>query len=105
MQYLRGLMSTASLPLSSPVLSLPQGAISQIVAVPVNLSIRRRPSPLQGAALEMIAHAIEYLVDSRYGFADEAALDVLKQASRGIFSECPEVLPFATRVRRRFHLC
>lgn len=70
--------------------------------------IRRRPTPQQGRSLEMLGHAIEYLVDSdlssgRNG-SDPAAAEaarILMRLSREVFSECPEVVPFWRGVRER----
>lgn len=69
------------------------------------LSIRRRPSQVQGRALEKVGHSIEYLIDSRLfitsGLDDRAeheAVQILMCASRGVFSKCPEIVP----LRRQF---
>ncbi len=62
----------------------------------------------QGRALEMLGHAVEYLVDSRM-FGDEAgfrsegeAVQILMRMSRAVFAECPEVVPLRERVARWF---
>lgn len=63
------------------------------------LSIRRRPSQVQGRALEKVGHSIEYLIDSRLfitsGLDDRAeheAVQVLMSASRAVFSECAKIV-------------
>jgi hypothetical protein len=61
---------------------------------------RRRPSMIQGQALEALGHAIEYLVDSRMrrdlgpsSSADGAAEQIMMRLSREVFAECAEVPP------------
>src|SRR5271154_3451289 len=67
----------------------------------------RRPSPVQGRALEILGHAIEYLVDSRLAGSVELsrpevgeAILLLSRANREIFAECPEIVSVGVRVRR-----
>jgi len=62
--------------------------------------IRRRPTLSQGRALEMLGHAIEYLVDSRMhrdqglsSQADGEAEQVIMRLNRAVFAECAEVVP------------
>jgi hypothetical protein len=64
---------------------------------------RRRPTVIQGHALEVLGHAIEYLVDSRMhrdkgisSQADSVAEQVLMRLSREVFAECAKVVPAAT---------
>ncbi len=71
--------------------------------------IRRRPSPRQGMALEILGHAIEYLMDSYVlmdssdgGPCDAEAAHILMDLNRRIFLECPEVVPFYRRMQSRF---
>ena len=66
--------------------------------------VRRRGSLEQGRALEMLGHAVEYLMDSRLfhraekeSEANREAVQVLMGLSRAVFLECAEVVP----VRRR----
>jgi hypothetical protein len=73
---------------------------------PVLIS-RRRPSPRQGRGLEALAHAVEYLLDSRLTLipplgpsADEEAVHLLKRLSRAIFDECAECLTLWQRMER-----
>lgn len=68
--------------------------------------LRRRPSPLQGRALEKLGHAVEYLVDSRMALIDEPAtkadaeaLDTLMRLSRCVFLECEEIVPVGRRLK------
>lgn len=76
-----------------------EGALLQARAV------RRRPSLLQGRALESLGHAVEYLVDSRLFLTGEIvqhdeqdAVQILMQLSRAVFAECTEVVPFSQRL-------
>lgn len=69
-------------------------------------AVIRRPSPTQGRALEILGHAIEYLMDSYILFAsqdggpgDQKAIEILKRLSLEVFNECPEVVPFRIRLR------
>ena len=70
----------------------------------------RRPTPRQGAALEMLGHAIEYLEDSNFHAArsgDAAlgeALYLLRRSSRAVFAESPERVPARKRVVRWLRL-
>lgn len=74
---------------------------------------RRRPSPQQGIALEILGHAIEYLVDTNFYHQRaenpdvQDALTILKQSSREIFVAAPALLPARTRaaqwLRSRLH--
>jgi len=64
----------------------------------------RCPTPLQGKALEVIGHAIEYLVDSREGSDwPSGALQILMNSSKEIFMECEVIQspqsPFTRLVR------
>lgn len=71
---------------------------------------RRHATPEQGRALEILGHAVEYLVDSRLflidqpaSSADHDATRLLMQSSRNLFSECAEVVPIADRIRLWMH--
>jgi len=64
----------------------------------------RRPSPQQGQALELLGHAIEYLVDEnlhrgRGEAYDSDAVQILISLNRAIFSECQVVVPFGNRLK------
>ncbi len=69
--------------------------------------LRRRPNKPQGRALEILGHAIEYLVDQQLHCGSEdvsatiplrifplqtgsAAIQILMRLSREVFAECPE---------------
>ncbi len=59
--------------------------------------VRRRPSRLQGRSLEVLGHAVEYLVDSRMFVVDAAkaktereAVQILMRLSRMVFLECEQ---------------
>lgn len=65
----------------------------------------RRPSPTQGRALEILNHAIEYLVDSRLDEtwdtpADAEAVHTLMACSRAVFMECEVILNWQQRLQR-----
>lgn len=70
----------------------------------------RRPTREQGRALEILGHAVEYLIDTRMFYADhpdsradgEAAW-ILTHASREVFEECAEIVSFPDRIRRWLH--
>lgn len=68
--------------------------------------IRRRPSQLQGQALEKLGRAIEYLMDSRMALtedpstkADAEAVEILMRLNRSVFSECEEIVPVSRRLK------
>lgn len=68
--------------------------------------IRRRPTQMQGQALEKLGRAIEYLMDSRMALlhetptkADADALDILMRLNRRVFSECEEIVPAGRRLK------
>lgn len=68
---------------------------------------RRHTSPEQGRALEVLGHAIEYLVDSRLFDqwetpADAEAVHLLMACSRSVFAACDEVHPWPQRVQQAF---
>ncbi len=71
---------------------------------------RRRANLQQGRALEILGHAIEYLVDSRMFLidqpatpADAQATQILMRLNRQIFDECTEVVPNHRRLRNWLH--
>jgi hypothetical protein len=73
--------------------------------LPVQRPPVRRPTPTQGRALEILGHAIEYLVDSRLARGGEIsqeheAIQLLSRVNREIFAACPEILPVSARVKR-----
>lgn len=68
--------------------------------------IRRRPTQIQGQALEKLGRAVEYLMDSRMALIDEPstkadadALEILMRLSRCVFSECAEIVPVRRRLK------
>jgi hypothetical protein len=72
----------------------------------VDLGTPRRASQMQGRALEILGHAVEYLVDSRMFMidqpstrADAEAVQLLMLLSRHVFAECAEVTPPTRRLR------
>jgi hypothetical protein len=67
-------------------------------------SVARRPGREQGMALEVIGHAVEYLIDSRmflteapYTKAEQEAVQLLMTASRQVFEACAPIVPLRTR--------
>lgn len=73
----------------------------------VATSIRRRPSPEQGRALEILGHAIEYLMDSYVlmaskdgGVGDAEAAQLLMRLSLEVFEECPLAISFWEGLRK-----
>ena len=65
---------------------------------------RRRPTESQGRGLEILGHAIEYLVDSRQFEADslfliteKQAIATLAHASRSLYQECAVIVPMRQR--------
>ena len=74
---------------------------------------RRNITPQAGRALEILAHAIEYLTDEfvHQGLAISArnaqleAVQMLMALNRQVYFECPEVPSFGERFRAllRFH--
>jgi hypothetical protein len=70
------------------------------------LGIRRRATQQQGRGLEILGHAVEYLVDSRMFVidqpstrADAEAVQLLMLLSRQVFAECAQVPQPARRLR------
>lgn len=71
------------------------------------ISVRRRANAKQGRALEIIGHAIEYLVDSRLFITsgldergEQEAVQILMRTSRAVFAECPEIVPLRRQMRQ-----
>ena len=70
-------------------------------------AVARRPGREQGMALEVIGHAVEYLIDSRmflteapYTKAEQEAVQMLMSASRLVFADCdPHRSPPRPRLR------
>lgn len=66
---------------------------------------RRRSNPVQGRALEILGHAIEYLMDSRVlgeqdSYANDDAIRILMVCSRSVFLDCAVVEPWHQRVQQ-----
>jgi hypothetical protein len=68
---------------------------------------RRRISPRAGRALEILGHAIDYLVDENVHRADSRSMEIgqmeavqlLMKINRQIYFECPEVPSMSERRR------
>lgn len=90
-----------SIPVASP--ALPSVRVS---------AVRRRITPEAGRALEILAHAIEYLADEsvheRPCISDRIgqlqAVQLLMDLNRQIYLECPEMPTFGERCRKLLHL-
>ena len=94
-------MSTANL-IQLPVIPFQFGGPQP---APKPSPIRRRTTAQQGRALEVLGHAIEYLVDSRLfeqweTAADAAAVHLLMERSRAVFADCEEIVPWHQRVQQ-----
>ena len=97
-------MSTASV---LPLTMNPLPPFARQTSAPQRKPVRRRTSPEQGRALEVLGHAIEYLVDSRLSEtwespADAQAVQLLMSRSTEIFSACHQRVQRA--VAKRLHL-
>jgi hypothetical protein len=73
--------------------------------------LRRRPTAQQGRSLELLGHAIEYLVDSQLCLNHAAhpndqaeAAQILMRLSREVFAECREVAPTPESILRLLRL-
>lgn len=99
-------MSSAANILAAPMLPCSQFAPKLPSQQPQRSSPeRRRPSPSQGRALELLSHAIEYLVDSRLyetwdSPADAEAVHMLMACSRAVFTDCEGVINWQQRLQR-----
>jgi hypothetical protein len=75
-------------------------------------STRRRITPEAGRALEILAHAIEYLADESmhehlsisYRNGQLEAMQMLMAINRQIYFGCPEIPTFGERFRKFLHL-
>ena len=71
------------------------------------MPVRRRANMQQGRALEILAHAIEYLVDSRMFLVNEPArksdgeaIQLLARLGHEVFATCAEIVPIRRRLKR-----
>jgi hypothetical protein len=87
--------------------SIPVSALT----VPRVRARHRRITPQAGRALDLLAHAIEYLTDEfvQQGLAFSArneqleAVQMLMALNRQVYFECPEVPSFSERCRTLLH--
>ncbi len=102
-------MPSSSVP--SPFLVVSNSAPHRLLTMPdpSARAVTRRPGKAEGQALEILGHALEYLVDTRMFLyreastrADGEAIQILSRCSREVFATCPEVVPFGQRVRAWF---
>ncbi len=90
--------------------SIPASA-QALPAASVRSNHRRRITPQAGHALEILAHAIEYLTDEfvqqglAYSSKNEQlqAVQLLMALNRQIYFECPEIPTFGQRCRALLH--
>jgi hypothetical protein len=91
--------------------SIPATAPS-VRAAHVPSNRRRRITPQAGRALDILAHAIEYLTDE-FMHQDRAfiakneqlqAVQMLMALNRQVYFECPEIPTFGERCRALLHL-
>ena len=101
-------MSTLSLPFLVPaaVLQNPVFPLHTAADDEAPRTVRRRANMQQGKALEVLGHAIEYLVDSRMFLVGDPrmlveadAVRVLSRCSRELFTSCAPVVPVSVRLR------
>lgn len=101
--------------MSTQAMPLPLRSFQPFDEEPRKPSPRPRPrqSPEQGRALEILGHAVEYLVDSRLFDqwetpADAEAVHLLMACSRAVFSGEQDMKPWHQRVQhsllKRLHL-
>jgi hypothetical protein len=103
--------SAAAAPLRVPPPAPSLAAPPAVPALP-RARVRRRIPPVSGRALEILGHAIEYLADE-YVLASGLlpsidahdpqieAMQILKQANRAIYFECPVIPPWHVRLKAR----
>ncbi len=84
-----------------------------VLTMPAPAQVRRRIPPVSGRALEVLGHAVEYLADE-YVLASGAlpsihtrdpqveAMQLLMQANRAVYFECPVIPPLRVRARNWF---
>ncbi|GAC1414820.1 MAG: hypothetical protein NVSMB62_01380 [Acidobacteriaceae bacterium] len=91
---------------ANPYVSRPTVGPSLVRRTPLK-SVRRRPNRAQGRALEVLAHAIEYLADTElhagHGvFSGDllGATEILMERSRTVFAECKEVNGFGQTLQQ-----
>lgn len=91
-------MATAS------VLPFPFAITATPPAVPLRQPpLRRQPAPVQGRALSVLGHAIEYLIDARIVEGgtdrnDNEAIRIMMACSRAVFQECAQRKPITERM-------
>lgn len=100
-------MSAHAFPAISPISTAAPAAPrpGRILYMPA----RRRPTQEQGRALEMLGHAIDYVVDQQLtapdrtsALNDQDAIRLLSWCSREVFAGCPEIGSVSNRLKRWF---
>ena len=100
-------MSSASIPFPGPAVHPAATDAQQNELSSPTMPVRRRANMQQGRALEILAHAIEYLVDSRMFLVNEPArksdgeaIQLLARLGHEVFATCAEVVPIRRRLKR-----
>jgi hypothetical protein len=104
-----GTTPPASLPVHAVFAGSPLSTLAPSVACP---QWRRRISPAEGKALELLGHAIEYLADEFVLHSGRIpslhaqdpqiqALQLLMAANRQVYYSCPLITPMRTRLINR----
>jgi len=96
--------ASTSFPISAPASTLPVSRVRP--------NRCRRITPQAGRALDILAHAIEYLTDEfvQQGLEFSArneqlqAVQLRMALNRQVYFECPEVHTFGERCRKMLHL-
>jgi hypothetical protein len=94
---------------TNTVFSIPDSALA--VSIARVRTRRRRITPQAGRALEILAHAIEYLTDefvhTGLSFSERneqlEAVQILMARNRQVYFECPVVPSFGERCRALLH--
>ena len=88
-----------------------QACAPAVPVIRVRTTRRRRITPEAGRALDILAHAIEYLTDEfahqglAYSAKDEQlqAVQMLMALNRQVYFDCPEMPTLGERCRAFFH--
>ncbi len=119
--YVRNLKSEQTVPKNKLRIKIMAATTTTGFSIPASASAipvarvrthRRRITPQAGHALELLAHAIEYLTDEfvHQGLTFSAkneqleAVQMLMALNRQVYFECPEVPSLSERCRALLHL-
>ena len=118
--YVRNLKSEQTVPKNKLRIKIMAATTTTGFSIPASASAapvarvrthRRRITPQAGRALDLLAHAIEYLTDEfvHQGLTFSArneqleAVQMLMALNRQVYFECPEVPSFGERLRTLLH--